>query len=472
LQFKGLKRGAQVIVGTPGRVIDHIDRGTLNVEKLDAFVLDEADEMLRMGFIEDVEKILEGVPKKCQIAMFSATMPSVIRRIASKYLKSPVEIKIETKTTTVELIDQSYIRVNHSQKMDALTRILEAIDFDGVIIFARTKAATVEVAEKLEARGFSASALNGDMNQALREKTIRQLKEGKLDIVVATDVAARGLDVDRLTLVINFDIPQDPEPYVHRIGRTGRAGREGRAILFVTPRETRMLSLIERSIGQKIEPMKLPSPEDVEQRRMDRFKERVVQVFAHQNIGYFSKCLKQLSEEMEMSVEELAPGLLFLAQEDQPLQVPKGPDISSAIGDSGKKRDRNDRGDRDFARSPRGDRDSGRDSKNKGKRKDRNDRGERSERKSSERISGHQAYDDYDFSTYRIAVGKADGVKVGNIVGAIANEVGLESQFIRNIKLNDTYTLVDLPSDMPKPVMNHLKGVRIAQKKMDLRLDK
>lgn len=433
LQLKGLKRKPQILVGTPGRVLDHLNRGTLKIGELRGFVLDEADEMLNMGFIDDIKQVVEKIPKTCQIAMFSATMPKPIRNIATTYLKDPIEIKIAAKTTTVEKIDQSFIRVNHSQKLDVLTRILEAIDFDGVIIFARTKSATVDVAEKLDACGFSAAALNGDMNQAAREKTIKQLKSNKLDIVVATDVAARGLDVDRLTLVINYDIPQDPEPYVHRIGRTGRAGREGRAILFVTPRENRLLSLIEKSIGQKIVPMVLPSSKDVEQRRMDQFKNRIINVFGHQNIGFFTKCAHQLSEELNMSLEEIAPALLCLAQEEQPLQIPKGPDIKLPEGGKDRK-------------------------EKKGKK-------ERKPKRSQDLFDD----EDFDYSTFRLAVGRKDNIQVGNIVGALANEAGLDSQYIRNIKLKDTYTLVDLPAGMPKELLNHLKNVRVGQRKLNIK---
>lgn len=432
-QLKGLKRGAHIIVGTPGRVLDHIERGTLKIDELRAVVLDEADEMLRMGFIEDVERIVAGAPKKCQMTMFSATMPTPIKRIAKLYLKDPKEIKIASKTTTVEKIQQKSLMLQNNQKLNALARLLEVEDYDGAIVFVRTKSATVEVAEKLEARGFATSPLNGDMSQALREKAIQKLKDRKLDIVVATDVAARGLDVDRLSLVINYDIPQDPEPYVHRIGRTGRAGRDGKAILFVTPREKYLLRAIERATNQKIEPMKLPSSEELGKKRAELFKERVLQTFANQPLHFFSEHLEQLKEELNVSLEELAPVLLYLAQKDQPLEV-----SADAFELKFLAQDKN--GERGKFNG-----------KSKAPRK----------RKSFSNIA---------FDRYRVEVGRQHKIRVGDIVGAIANEADIESQNIGHIKLYDNYSIVELPQGMPKSIFQHLKQVTVGRRKMNLSL--
>ncbi|HEX5791757.1 MAG TPA: DEAD/DEAH box helicase, partial [Rheinheimera sp.] len=320
-QLKSLKRGSQVIVGTPGRILDHLDRGTLKLDKLRAIVLDEADEMLRMGFIDDVQTIMDATPPGRQVAMFSATMPAPIRAIAQKHLKNAEEIKIASKTSTVERIKQSYVMLDGNQKLDALTRVLEGEEYDASIVFVRTKSATEEIAEKLGARGYAVACLNGDMNQAHRELTIRKMKANQLDIIVATDVAARGLDVERISLVVNYDIPYDSEAYVHRIGRTGRAGREGKAILFVSPRERRLLRTIEHATKQPIEKMSLPSGQIIEQRRIESFREQLAQTIETQNLSFFQDLINDWREKIEATDADLAAALLYLAQKDQPLNV-------------------------------------------------------------------------------------------------------------------------------------------------------
>ncbi|MEO8804326.1 MAG: DEAD/DEAH box helicase, partial [Rudaea sp.] len=318
-QLGGLKRGVHVVVGTPGRVIDHLQRGSLDLSQLTTLVLDEADEMLRMGFIDDVEAVLKKTPPTRQIALFSATMPTAIRRIAQTYLREPVEIAIKTKTTTAANIRQRYWYVSGMHKLDALTRILEAEPFEAMLVFMRTKQATEEIAEKLKARGFSAAAINGDIIQQQRERTIAQLKDGQLDILVATDVAARGLDVDRISHVVNFDIPTDTEAYVHRIGRTGRAGRSGEAILFVAPREKRMLQAIERATRQPISEMQLPSVEAVNDRRITKFKQRIADTLAAGDLGPFRQLIEQYEIECNVPAVEIAAALAQLVQGKEPL---------------------------------------------------------------------------------------------------------------------------------------------------------
>lgn len=319
VQLRSLKRGVHVVVGTPGRVMDHIRRGTLKLDGLKTLVLDEADEMLKMGFIDDVEWVLERLPKKRQIALFSATIPPAIRRIAERYLVAPEVIDVKSKTTTADTVRQRYWVVRSIHKLDALTRMLDAEAFDGALVFVRTKSSTIELAEKLKARGFAAEALNGDIAQKQREKTVSLLKKGVLDILVATDVAARGLDVDRITHVINYDIPFDPESYVHRIGRTGRAGRSGDAILFVSPREQRMLRTIERATRNKIEPMDLPSKEDVAKKRREEFKKRINDTIMANDLGDYSFLVEEYVHENEVSLERVAAALAKLSQGERPL---------------------------------------------------------------------------------------------------------------------------------------------------------
>ncbi|MDX3775220.1 DEAD/DEAH box helicase [Chromatiaceae bacterium AAb-1] len=439
-QLKSLKRGSQVIVGTPGRILDHLDRGTLKLDKLRAIVLDEADEMLRMGFIDDVQTIMDATPPGRQVAMFSATMPSAIRAIAQKHLNNAEEIKIASKTSTVERIAQRYVMLDSNQKLDALTRILEGEEYDASIIFVRTKSATEEIAEKLGARGYAVACLNGDMNQAHREQTIRRMKAGQLDIIVATDVAARGLDVERISLVVNYDIPYDSEAYVHRIGRTGRAGREGKAVLFVSPRERRLLRTIEHATKQPIEKMSLPSGQIIEQRRIESFREQLAQTIETQNLSFFQDLVTDWRETLETSDVEMAAALLYLAQKDQPLNVAEQfPEIREP-----------------HARAERDDR----------SRRDRPERAERPERgpKVRRELKG-------DYATYRIEVGKEHGVRAGDIVGAIANEANIDSQFIGNIKLFDQFSTVELPANIPAEIFQHLKKVYVRKQKLNIALD-
>ncbi len=433
-QLKQLKRGAHVVVGTPGRVMDHLRRGTLDLSGLTHLVLDEADEMLRMGFIDDVEWILEQIPEKRQIALFSATMPPVIRKIAQTYLKNPEEITIKVTTTSAENIRQRYWLVSGVHKLDALTRILEVETFDGMIIFVRTKTATIELAEKLEARGHSAAAINGDMSQMLRERAINNLKSGKLDILIATDVAARGLDVDRITHVVNYDIPYDTESYIHRIGRTGRAGRTGDAILFVAPRERKLLGNIERATRQKVVEMGLPSTELINNKRIARFKQNITDTLASEELSFFSQLMEQYQQEHNVSALQIAAALAKLLEGDTPLLLRNPPKQSTAE----RERERPSRDERE---------------RKSGERKS----GERPERGS--RRGGAEAVD---METYRIEVGSVHGVKPGNIVGAIANETGIDGDHIARIRIEENYSTVELPAGMPKALLEELKKVRVA----------
>ncbi len=431
-QLQKLRRGVHVVVGTPGRVMDHLRRGTLDLSALQTVVLDEADEMLRMGFIDDVEWILEHTPKTRQVALFSATMPPAIKKITTNYLNDPVRIQIESKTKTVEKITQQFVLVNNnSRKLDALTRILEVESFDAAIMFVRTKTATVELAQKLEARGYSCAALNGDINQRQREMTIDQLKKGEVDLLIATDVAARGIDVPRVTHVINYDIPYDQEAYVHRIGRTGRAGREGKAILFINPRERRLLQSIEKNTGQKITEIRLPTSEELTQQRVQQFHESVLSVAAEQPLDEMHKLVTELVNASELPLTDIAAALAHLAQADKPLFVEKDRALDEPVKgrrESSDSREPRDRKGRDRAAGPR-------------------------------RKPGQKS--DVEMETYRVAVGRNQGIKVGNLVGAIANEADLDSQFIGDIKLHDDYSLVQLPAGMPKAVFQLLKKVRV-----------
>ncbi|WP_197490215.1 DEAD/DEAH box helicase [Rheinheimera sp. SA_1] len=452
-QLKSLKRGSQVIVGTPGRILDHLDRGTLKLDKLRAIVLDEADEMLRMGFIDDVQTIMDATPAGRQVAMFSATMPSQIRAIAQKHLKNAHEIKIESKTSTVERISQRYVMLDSNQKLDALTRVLEGEEYDASIIFVRTKSATEEIAEKLGARGYAVACLNGDMNQANREQTIRRLKASQIDVIVATDVAARGLDVERISLVINYDIPYDSEAYVHRIGRTGRAGREGKAILFVSPRERRLLRTIEVATRQPIEKMSLPTGEVIEQRRIETFRATLANTIEAKNLSFFQDLINDWREKLETTDADLAAALLFMAQKDQPLNVAKQfPEIREPHA-------RGDRPDRPAERS--------------GERPARFERGDRPERSGDrpERAPRPRREMQGNYNTYRIEVGKEHGVRAGDIVGAIANEANIDSQFIGNIKLFDHFSTVELPADIPTEIFQHLKKVYVRKQKLNISVD-
>lgn len=444
-QLRQLKRGAHVVVGTPGRVMDHMRKGTLNLDGLSVLVLDEADEMLRMGFIDDVEWVLEQTPDNIQIALFSATMPSVIRKIAQEYLNEPEQVTIKVTSASAENIRQRFWMVSGVHKLDALTRILEAETFDGMIIFVRTKTATIELAEKLEARGYSAAAINGDMSQALRERTIAHLKNGKLDILIATDVAARGLDVDRITHVVNYDIPYDTESYVHRIGRTGRAGRTGDAILFIAPRERKLLGNIEKATKQKVEEMGLPSTEVINNKRISKFKQNITDTLAAEELSFFSQLLEQYQQEHNVSALEIAAALAKLVQGNTPLLMQNLPKKSFEA--------REDRPQRD-----RGDRDSF---------SQREDRPQRDRKAKPKRVFGVGGAA-IEMETFRIEVGHTHGVKPGNIVGAIANETGIDGDHIARIRIEDQYSTVELPAGMPKELIEELKKIRVAGQQLNI----
>ncbi len=452
LQLRPLRRGVHAVVGTPGRILDHLKRKTLKLDKLSAMVLDEADEMLRMGFIDDVELILEHTPAEKQVALFSATMPTVIRRVANQYLRDPVVISIKTKTTTVDTITQRYWQVSGMHKLEALTRMLEVEDFDAMIVFVRTKTSTVELAEKLEARGFSSSPLNGDMNQSLREKTVSRLKRGTLDIVVATDVAARGLDVGRISHVVNYDIPNDTEAYVHRIGRTGRAGKKGQAILFVSPREKRMLRSIEKATRQTITQMQLPSHQDVKNKRINQFKQKIAETIESQDLSFFEDLIAGYQEEHDNGLSEIGAALAYLVQRERPLNA------KEQKRERATKRSFDDRNGNDSGRNERG--------RQEGRRSD----SRRNERQPRRKPADMRPVEE-GMCRYRIDVGHDHGVMPGNIVGAIANEAGLDANHIGQIKIQDDHSVVDLPDGMPKEIFQHLIKVRVCGEPLRIRLD-
>ena len=441
-QIRGLQRGVHVVVGTPGRVMDHMRRGTLKLEKLNTLVLDEADEMLRMGFIDDVEWILEKTPPNRQIALFSATMPQQIRSIAKRYLKDPEQIIIKVKTTTADTIRQRFWPVSGMHKLEALTRILEVESFEAMLIFVRTKTATVELSAKLEARGYASNALNGDIKQNQRERTIDYLKSGKLDILVATDVAARGLDVDRISHVVNYDMPHDTEGYVHRIGRTGRAGRKGDAILFVAPREIRMLHSIEKATNQKIEIMELPSTELINDQRIAKFKQLITDTLATEELGIFNQMIEQYQKEHKVPAIEVAAALALLLQGDAPFMLQTKSNLS--------KKDEN------FLKN---------DTKTFKKlgREQRRGRG-KGRAKASRKVLPLEK----GMECFRLEVGHNHSVKIKNIVGAIANESGLDSQYIGRVNIYDDYSEIDLPEGMPKDVFKDLKKVWVSGQQLNI----
>jgi ATP-dependent RNA helicase DeaD len=444
-QIHQLKRGAQIVVGTPGRVMDHMRQGTLDLSGLRALVLDEADEMLRMGFIDDVEWVLEQLPEQRQVVLFSATMPAEIRRISQQYLSSPAEITIRTKAADASRIRQRYLTVAGPQKLAALERVLESEGGEGVIIFARTKAITLTVAESLEAHGYDVAVLNGDVPQAQRERTIERLKSGHVDVLVATDVAARGLDVDRIGLVINYDIPFDSEAYVHRIGRTGRAGRSGEAILFLTPRERRFLGGLERAVGKPIEPMDVPSNATINQSRLDRLRQKLTGL--HQQSGcsdeeraLLSEILQRVAQEQQCGLEQLALAALELGLAGKPLLLQGNDDFSQGRGPAGGR-----------------DRDRNRDAGAMGDQRRRNPRGERPVGQPDEQMD-----------RFRVELGWRDRIKPGNLVGAIANETGLNGRAIGRIQIFDSHSIVDLPKGMPDDVFQSLRQLRVLNKPLQI----
>ena len=496
-QLGALKRGVHVVVGTPGRVIDHLERGSLDLSQLRMLVLDEADEMLRMGFIDDVEAVLKKTPPSRQVALFSATMPPAIRRIAQTYLHDPQEVTITAKTTTATNIRQRYWFVSGMHKLDALTRILEAEPYEAMIVFARTKLGTEELAQKLQARGLAAAAINGDIQQQQRERTIQQLKDGKLDILVATDVAARGLDVERISHVLNYDIPYDTESYVHRIGRTGRAGRSGDAILFVTPREKGMLRSIERATRQPIDEMKLPSVQAVNDKRVEKFLGRITDSLATGEPGEYRSLVERYEQENNVPMVDIAAALARLLQGDTPLLL--GPDRATAAPPPFERNERHERAERPSRgeRPARSERPASNERPAYAERPARDERPapRREESPASfERPAAPRSFDkparetsrierpDFDrvpserpridkaprekpdvgMESFRIEVGHAHGVKPANIVGAIANEAGLDSKYIGRIDIQDDYTVLDLPEGMPKELLMHLKKVWVS----------
>ncbi|WP_406689035.1 DEAD/DEAH box helicase [Saccharopolyspora sp. ID03-671] len=406
-QLAGLRRGAQVVVGTPGRLIDHLEKGSLDLTGLKNLVLDEADEMLRMGFIEDVEKILQSVPSQRQVALFSATMPQGIRKITQNYLNNPAEISVKTKTSTATNINQRHVPVRASNKLDAMTRILEVEDFDAMIVFVRTKQLTEELAEKLQARGFSASAINGDIAQAQRERTIGHLRDGKIDILVATDVAARGLDVERISHVLNYDIPHDTESYVHRVGRTGRAGRSGEAILFVSPRERHLLRAIERATRQQIPQMELPSIDAVNDRRLAKFAQSITDTLAKGGLEVFQELVAEYERTHDVPAAEIAAALAAMAQGDRPLLLEPEPEPARRDGPM-------------FHTSSA------------------------------------------DTETYRVEVGRRNRVTPRALVGALANEGGVPSKNIGHIDIRNEHTLIELPADLPEELLSKLRTTQVA----------
>jgi ATP-dependent RNA helicase DeaD len=443
-QLKALRDGAQIIVGTPGRILDHIERGTLKLSKLRMFVLDEADEMLRMGFIDDVETVLASLPEKKQIALFSATMPYRIRQIATQYLNDPVSIEIRAETATAKSVEQRFIFVSPYQKSDALIRILATETYQGVIVFTRTKSSTEEVATALQQQGYRAMAIHGDITQALRERVIAQFKQGAIDILVATDVAARGLDVERVTHVINYDMAHDSETYVHRIGRTGRAGRSGVAILFVTPRESRVLSALERHTRQRIEKVTVPSDYMIQEARQKRFIASIQERFVHKHVADYRQIIEQFLKENDASALDVAAVLALLLHQDKPwkqeLPAFKAPRQVTESRPSG----RNERSSSNTNRTA-------------------------SRERANHRNSAHTAsFDNRSQELFRIDVGRVHGVKPGNIVGAIANEAGLQSRFITGLKINEDHSTVKLPSGLSKDVFLGLNKAWVCGRQLKL----
>ena len=444
-QIREFKRGAQVVVGTPGRIMDHIEKGYLKLDNLQALVLDEADEMLSMGFIDDINWILEHTPDERQTALFSATMPKPIRKLAEKHMREPVEITIKVKAENSPSIRQRFIKVRQHEKRNMLIKLLEIESFDAMLIFARTKNATMEIAEGLQGRGYAAEPLNGDMPQNLREKTVDRLKRGKINVLVATDVAARGLDVDRISHVLNYDAPFDLESYTHRIGRTGRAGREGDAIIFVTNKEMRMLNAIERTLKVPCDQYVFPTLKEMNQRREEELFAKIEEGFKG-DLGDYRKALQRMIEESGHDTLEIAASLAFLEAGKKGLRYEDMPTPPRK-----QKRDRDDRSDRSSRHNDRGDR------------RDRGDRGDRGDRRFSK--------DDH-LQSYRLEVGEYHGTQKGDIVGAIANEVGLDPKNMGKIRMFKDHTFIDLPKDMPREIFEALKTVWVQGHQLNISVDK
>ncbi|RMB58458.1 DEAD/DEAH box helicase [Tessaracoccus antarcticus] len=461
VQLSALRRGVHIVVGTPGRIMDHLDKGTLDLSELRFLVLDEADEMLKMGFAEDVETILADTPADKNVALFSATMPSQIRRISKKYLNDPVEVTVKASKQTTPNITQRYLMVSYPQKVDALTRILEVENFEGMIVFVRTKNETETLAEKLRARGFSAMAINGDIVQAQRERTVGQLKSGKLDILVATDVAARGLDVERISHVVNYDIPTDTESYTHRIGRTGRAGRAGDAISFVTPRERHLLRAIEKANKNTLTQMQLPTVDDVNATRLSRFDDAITEALASEKVDFLRDVVAHYVGEYNVPEVDVAAALAVVLQGDQPLLLdPESErrqsfDRDRGAGDRSDRSPRNDRGERSSRRDDGNRGDAG------GKPWQRDERPGRS-------ADPRRGRSDVSYATYRIEVGKRQRVEPRQIVGAIANEGGLGREDFGHIDIRMDYSLVELPAQLPPGAWEKLQSTRISGQLIEL----
>jgi len=445
-QLKALRRGVHVVVGTPGRVMDHMRRKTLKLDHLSTLILDEADEMLRMGFIDDVDWILEQTPEDRQVALYSATMPSQVKKVAVRHLNNPYDIKIKNKTATAKNINQRYWMVSGLHKLDALTRLLETEDFDAVLIFVRTKVATEELADKLKARGFAAEALNGDLQQNQRERLVNNLKSGKIDILIGTDVVGRGLDVDRISHVVNYHIPYDPESYVHRIGRTGRAGRSGEAILFVARREQRMLRMIEKVTKQPIKPMKMPSVADINIQRMQKFKEQISDTIASADLGIYQQLVREFQTETDNEPMQIAAALALLAQGEKGILLKEEKHTYDHDKEGNK---RNPRNERDFndSRSPRG---------------------EPEEKQIDNEAQALNKHPDIAMQRYCVSVGYNNGVKPGNIVGMIINEADIDKDYVGHIEIFDDVTTVDLPADMPPELMQQLSSAYVCGKPSEL----
>ncbi|KTD55075.1 ATP-dependent RNA helicase deaD (cold-shock DEAD-box protein A) [Legionella sainthelensi] len=447
-QLKQLRAGAQIVVGTPGRILDHLDKGTLNLENLRTFILDEADEMLRMGFIEDIETIMSKLPEKKQIGLFSATMPYRIRQIANTYLHNPASIEIRADTATVKSIEQRFLFASGHQKADALLRVLAVEEYQGVIVFVRTKSSTEEVAEILQQQGLRAMAIHGDITQALRERIIAQFRQGAIDILVATDVAARGLDVDRVTHVINYDLPHDNETYVHRIGRTGRAGRSGVAVLFVTPKEGRLITSIERHTRQRITKVAVPTDHMIHVARQQRFMANITARLEHEHLISYKRIIEEYIKENDASAVDVAAALALLLHKDMPWQKEQAlPKESRSIKEN--RSERNGKSERSFSRFD--------------------------ERKSftSDKKNpkeNRKKFGDIEQDLFRLDVGKVHGVKPGNIVGAIANEAGLQSKHITGLKILDDHSIVRLPKGMPKEIVSGLTKAWVCGRQLKLTL--
>jgi len=458
-QLRSLKDGVHVVVATPGRLLDHIQRGTAVFDQVKTVVLDEADEMLRMGFIDDVDTILAKTPKGRRVALFSATMPPRIRQIAERHLSEPEEVSISSATTTGANIEQFYWLAKGTNKLDAISRILEAEDFDGVIVFARTREGTNNLADALRERGFKVAALNGDMDQKVRVKTVEDLKRGVIDILVATDVAARGLDVERITHVINYDIPFDQEAYVHRIGRTGRAGRSGKAILFVAPRETRMLRNIERVTRQPLTAMELPTHQELRERRAEIFKQSIRDAIAEEKPAFFNQVVSELRDSEGCSAEDIAVALAYLLKQNHPLGQNRQPEAANSQSkgwETGSAS--NDKKPRESREAPRQNQREARKEKGREPRRESAPRNVREPERKARPLRDHP---EVPMERFRVEVGHKHGIAAREIVGAIANEAGIEGQFIGSIDIFDDFSTVDLPEGMPKAVLKHLKKTRI-----------